>query len=607
MNLEKTVDNIVNKLLQSNIMNIVSIDNDWSVNDTQEDITTDLQEYLKIKSIQISKDEKRQIDNDDIIAIEDLLKSSNEELYSLKEKVKAQIYKQGKIPETLLSLEVLLDKISEKIENINIEKFSEHHIDFGKFKGNTLFILDKKMSNSDSDIIVDSILEINKDNKDGNDIILIYSSESIDDYKTNESKLNYLQRKLGEKNSREKELLIYNMWAIGKSGIIDELALKVYEMLTDSIYGNSLYNVFINKLVADEESFKKLIRIDTKDLSDLFKDSFVEGDNITQYMDRLYCTLKNEHELNSMNHSYMKSIESLVQYEREKIDNIVSDIDSYRKFRDKQIETKLKRCRTNNSHYSIVDYSVNKYYFDLSTGDLFKLKTSEEHSYIAMLISQSCDCVIRIPDKDIKEVERKTSKMQLLLFTFENIEENYSSNNLKNVHKGIWPININNNMSIIYPTAEIISIDSHVLDLCTLNSNGIANIDYEEENIKKYKQYHSCRFFQEFKKKHFGEEFEKLKNSISLEYTNFYKKLFEDVKSEVACDRECNFSSQPRTEEDEIKRIVGDKVISLKYNISFSDNKFELERIGRLELQRTLFYIQEYVYMLAKVGIQPVP
>src|SRR5690606_37314941 len=126
------------------------------------------------------------------------------------------------------------------------------------------------------------------------------------------------------------------------------------------------------------------------------------------------------------------------------------------------------------------------------------------------------------------------------LFDAEEIKKEYSNGELKKIKDhGIWPIKIDNRLFILYPTEKIITVPSYILDLCSLDRNGIANINFDVSIVSKYKSYHSARYFSGYKDKFFGKEFIDNGESIVSRYEKLFEELYSQVRSEIACNSQC--------------------------------------------------------------------
>jgi len=627
------IQKIVDNLKAANIKYIISIDDNWKPAKREIDLNTDLMTFIDSHGIKLSDTVSRELRNEsDIQSINDLLSSDNKLLKDLKNCIKEYVDSDVKIDPALDCLNTLFKEIQKRYPDIIIEKKHELFSDFSQYKENCLYILDKNMGEKEADVIVDNILKINKDSDSKNDIILIYSNESIKEYENNQSKLEYLESKISEEEKEEfYELLIYKMWAIGKSGDFDRLLPKVYRMLLNSLYGNVLYHVIRYKKNIEEKAYSDLIAIDTDELLNSIKDSFIEGDIIIHTLNRIYDGLKNKNEFESINDKYMQSIEALISYEHEeikeeynKIQNVSTEIANsqnainkapYENYRIMRLKQKLEEANSTNSisHHSIIDYTINRYYTDISTGDIFTFKDINGKSNYGMLISQACDCVIRIPNDDnIKHIDRLSKEMKMLLFKVEEIKSEIPIDKVKKLKKHIstyiWPVKIDGITFFFKPTEKIISLDDYILDLCSLNNDGKAKLNYDKESALKYKSFHSYKYFTDFKDKFFGSnsKFNKTGNLILNQYEREMTGLYNQARQEVACTYDCINSEVIQEPYEKLRQKIFEQTITIKYGILYKNEEFSLKRVGRLEPKRTLLIIQDMVSKLSRVGTDPV-
>lgn len=622
------VAKIIDKLKLSNIKKIVSIDDGWKPKKIEIDMSTELNSFIDLKKIRIPEKVKIELNNEsDIVTLEDLFSNENIKLDDFRTKILKYITPQPKLDETLLSLNTLLTEIKKEYPEIVIEKISEVVVDFSINTENCLYILDKNMGGKSIDVVAQSIFDINSSGQTKDDIVLIYSSESVNEFQNNSTKLDYIEGKnLSEKDSN---LLIYKMWAIAKSGDFNELLPAVYKMLLKSMYGNALYRIIQFKLKVEDEAYGNLLKIDTQELSDSIKDSFIEGDNIVQTLDRVYLGLKNKIECETSNDLHMESIEALISYERENIEEEFLRIKEeslaqatganlsekpYEKLRNMRTKEKLMQARSERStaHYNIVDYSINKVYADLATGDIFKFKQTESgKEKFGILISQSCNCVIRIlNNENINLVDRLNKQMKILILDADEIKQTISDNKMKGLIKYIsgyiWPVKIQDKTYILKPSDKTISFDDFILDLCTLNKNGKGSLNFNINEALNYKSFHSHKYFLSFKDKYFGDQFYKAGNYILKNYEEVLNTLYNQARQEVMCTLDCINSQNNQEPFTELRTKVFNQTISLKYSLIFENNEFSIERIGRLEPKRTLLVIQDMVNKLSKVGADPI-
>jgi len=626
------IQKIADKLKAAKIKYIISIDDNWKPAKREIDKSEDLELFIHSRKIKLPEHVYIALRNEsDIQSIDDLMSSDNESLEELKDIIKKHIDADVKIDPALERLNILFNEIKKIYPDITIEKKYELNYDFSQYKENCLYILDKNMGGKETDVIVESILNINKSSNTKNDIILIYSNASIKEYENNQSKLEYLKSKFQDKKEEFYELLIYKMWAIDKSGNFNELLAKVYRMLLKSIYGNALYHVISYKVNIEKKAYSDLIIINTEELLNSIKDSFIEGDNIIQTLNRIYDGLKNKNEFEIINDKNMQSIEELILYEREEIDEEYNKINSisteinnsqnttdetpYGNYRIIRLKSKLEEVSSTKSisHYSIIDYTINRYYTDISTGDIFRYQDVNGKLNYGMLISQACDCVIRIlHDDNIKHIDRLSKEMKILLFKAEEIRSEITIDKAKKLKKYIstyvWPVKIGDKTFIFKPLEKIISLDDYILDLCSLSNDGKAKLNFNIESALKYKSFHSYKYFTDFKDKYFGSnsKFNRTGNIILDQYEREMNGLYDQARQEVACTYDCINSEIIQEPYKKLRQNIFEQTITIKYGISFKDNTFSLERIGRLEPKRTLLVIQDMANKLSRVGTDPV-
>jgi hypothetical protein len=612
---------IIDKLKKFNIKNIVSIDNDWKVKESVINENQKLDDFFKRSSITLNTDEKRLIRNNSLELVKELIDSPDVELNDLKEKVYKRANRKGTLDSTLASLDQLFNEIQNNEENIKVYKKTSIDIDLNEYQGNTLYFLDKNMGQGYEDVIVEKILQIKSKVGKFGDLILIYSNECGDDYDSHTNKLEYLNSKCDAEISDEDKLtIIYQLWAIKKVGDVEKLITDINETLSKSMYGNSLGNIINLKKESEIKAYEDLLMIDIEDLQGTFADSFIEGDNIIASFDRIMKAFinKNYNSNSIWSQETKNSYQFLLDYEKMKISLIkgeitrTNEVNDYKGFKESHVKNKLKNSRTNSSEYAIADYSINKLYYDIGTGDLFRYyKSGSDKWTFCMVISQECNNIIRMPiDKISDNPNRKNREIRMLILEADEIPEGDISNNKfstlnSSISTRIWPIRVDNKYYSLSPTEDIISVDPHILDMCSLNENGHAIKEPEITKALKYKGYQSELFFNNFYNKPFWVEFEKKGRIFSAKY----KTIMEDYLKECSTAIECNAKCMENNDESFIKEMEAQSfndIISMFYGIHYTDNGFKLERICRVESKRALLTIQDYVHKLSRTGADPV-
>lgn len=126
-----------------------------------------------------------------------------------------------------------------------------------------------------------------------------------------------------------------------------------------------------------------------------------------------------------------------------------------------------------------------------------------------------------------------------------------------------------------YAYKLVMYVNSEVLDLCGLNADGKANVQYDEKAIE-YKGVYSQEYYKDFKM--------------------YIKQKIEDVTNQVK-------------QGNGIKRKdnnVENMIVSLAFGIVYKEN-FELQRICRVDEKHTLHIIHEYLNGIGKIGLPVVP
>ena len=118
-------------------------------------------------------------------------------------------------------------------------------------------------------------------------------------------------------------------------------------------------------------------------------------------------------------------------------------------------------------------------------------------------------------------------------------------------------------------------VNSEILDLCGLNADGKANVQYDEKAIE-YKGVYSQEYYKDFKM--------------------YIQQKIEDVTNQVK-------------QGNGIKRKdnnVENMIVSLAFGIVYKGN-FELQRICQIDEKHTLHIIHEYLNGIGKIGLPVVP
>ena len=88
------------------------------------------------------------------------------------------------------------------------------------------------------------------------------------------------------------------------------------------------------------------------------------------------------------------------------------------KFRKDTVKEKIRsRSYEGITEHGIIDYSINKVFKDISTGDIFKIKKDGEDEYkYGVIVNASCDLPVRFNEKLSEGSNRKDSDIILALY-----------------------------------------------------------------------------------------------------------------------------------------------------------------------------------------------
>lgn len=567
-------------LKKYDIKNIVSVDDKWFTPEKLEEIIRaqgieeeiSLKEYCSIYEIDVSENEKKQFRELQNESLKDLDKIKNKipETYPLI--IESLSFQQDT---SLMTLEAVLDRLAED-RQFNVCKEFKFSANVRKMEGNTLYILDKDMGGDQEDGFLEYIVSIIEVRKETRDLIIVYSNE-VSGLLTHEQKVEYLK----SKNRKAQELsILYQFWPISKITDEKKLIEQMTEMTSKSVYGKALGRMVEVKQLSINQALEELIQIDINNLDNMIIDSYIEGEKITDTYEGLIDSLikKNTSE-NLLSSDWLSYEKELLRYEAERGKRLlvlegVETNKKYNKFRrDCKKKKVLESANKKVLHYSIADYSVNKRYENPNMGDIYLFTESKNNKeYAGLLISQQCNMVIR---KDDYTKLAKRKDMDFLILLYDKIEINEDSVNKEDkgnkLDAHIWPIKIDEKMYLLKSIGKSIYIDSALMDLCGLNSEGTADSRYDATALN-YKSAFSQEFYCKFK-------------------DDFQKRL-DDIGSKAI--RQCGI--------DKDNSNIRNMAISLTFGIVY-DNTFSLRRICRLDEKRTLHIIHEYLGNIGRIGV----
>lgn len=569
----ENIEQIKQKLAFMNINKIISIDNEWSQNNNI-DLSKDIIDFIEELHPKNEKELLRKISNKGYLTLKNAYDDNDEELIKL---INSKNDMQNQLPPHLEKLDKILEAL--QLKGIAVDKIDKYKPSiFQKYNTeNCLFILDKEMDEvSNKDIIKESIPNIiEESDKNGvNHLIIVYSSNISDEYVNNSKKLAYVQQRITSPG--KSNFYIYKMFAIEKN-LDTKLDQELNSKISDCIYGDALYHYMVLEKSKTDKIYDSICEIDNEEISRISEENFIEGNNITDSINTIKKAITKMHE-NEQFDKEKNILEKFNFYQKDKIKNFVSHNSTlttnsqYRKYRESQdIEFVENILQSNISIWENIDYSVNKFYKDISTGDIFKTKLLKENKeQYLLIIENACDCILR-SQKNINNISRKnkTGSIKVLLLEKYDIIESEKKQIAKQFGNGeiIFPIK-EHKTYYLKNTGKVFSIPEFLLDLCTLNEEGKCLTNYSKEIIQKYKNYYFEKYMD------MPQTIEKIEN---------FKKYLLIDNSHIKKGLEL----QEESEENIIKpfQIEKDK-----------DGNPCMERIGRLDYNITLRVCQKNYY-----------
>lgn len=433
--------------------------------------------------------------------------------------------------------------------------------------GGSICFIDKEID--DRDILSTIIPRMNIDCEAGmTTIVVVFTNDiSLADLNTSwQKRYEYCTRDLGME-PKMAECLSYSFFIVLKKEIEDKLekaeeaALKyLSDILIASMSGYCTYYILQKMRAHSGKAFERLAEFskdaNQKTFQNIQYNMLKEGEPniyhaikcVFEYMQELEYTVGFE-----QYRRYIMAMKRLARIPKQDAEEISAQ----------SLKDILKHYEW--AQFQFIHKDVNKTFTDIARGDVFKLIDSNASSYVGVLITQSCDCIIR---KDKDHTQRKASCFTLVLFEEKTLSqkdiEKPSDKDKQSWKKRIQ--NLRDNAIILscgegddatasyidvrVPNKEI-QILPFILDLASLNKDGKANLLDEKS----------------------------LQQAINQNKTSNWFDYYTILKLEVKQQKEqINFLIEKLGEN-------ADQVVRSLYGISFSqkENQFCIERIGHLE------------------------
>ncbi|MGG1638878.1 hypothetical protein [Paenibacillus sp. NRS-1760] len=602
-------------LLKSlDIKYIFSYDDEWDIEKLkaeEEDKKKELlaltyQEFAKKFVIKVFDKEETYLLNEDLSTVEDIINSDDKDIQRLKLMYIKAINKE-RASNPLIMLKEVLDKV-ESSNQVSVKTFA-NRFDISNVEGvegRILFLLDMNMGESaeENDVVIKTILDINTSRPNNHDIAVVYSHEKLEMYKRHNDKVNYVESYL-EQNKKtlnivdetNKYLIPFQLWAISKGDANGELLEIIISTLEKAAFGYSLHDYLDKKNKITQKSTLNLIKLPEETFEILYNDSFIEGEIFLDVLERTHKSImsKVEHETICENPEIYENLLTVSKTKNKKISKDIKlrginnyRVDNAKKKTDPEIFKGV-------AEYGLLNYTVNPSYNDIMTGDVFVFNTYDsENKKYGILVTTDCDLPVRPQGNEIKECSRNAKFVTLLLC--DCIE--FSTTDIKVKKKiedgeGLWPIIDEDKYCVLIPDTKntLLTIDSMILDLCSLDNKGWANLFSNIETSTTYKTHYFNEYY---------------KNNL-MNWLESVDKITTYIPGDLTL-HEAAVAVSGEILDDYTKKLIG-IMAGLKYTIKLNldDKKFEMKRIGRLETRRTLQLIQTKVNQMSRIGLTSIP
>jgi hypothetical protein len=589
------------------ITHIVSYDDEWdklSGRTYEEDInnylTMDLEEFTEKFSVEISKEEFKLLDDEEVDTVKGILDiKETSKLSSLKEKV-LRVFSVEKVVKPLEILKIMMEQIAAE-SNKEFKTYTKpNYEEISKIDGRILFLIDMNMKSVGlaEDSIIDVITLLKKHRSDNFDLAIAYSNDDLSSYKEHKSKVTYIEDYLAKhsdtvvgefEKSQFKYLFAYQLWGINKTEKENELSEELLTTIEKAAFGYSLHDFLESKLLLEQTATKELVNLPEEKFDLLLQDAFIEGERFVDVLNRTHESILKRIEYNMVKKDvkYKDVMKNVMNVANAKDSLLIDKIKEQKliNFSKKELLEKIgKDSYIDIAEYNLVNYSINEMYENISTGDLFKIILHEDESpNYAVLITAGCDLPLRFPDKIQDKVKRKQENVVLCIYESKEIGEiNPELKQIISNDQSIWPILLEDDKSyVLTPTHKILTINGKLLDLCSFNSTGEALLNKDVMNISlPYKNYHSIKY---------------LEDTLIpwIDEVNNIKSYIGDSVEKA------------HIKESDLLSILAGLKYSVKMN--HTDTKFEIKRIGRLDKELALNVIQYNISNLSRIGLDKIP
>lgn len=387
------------------------------------------------------------------------------------------------------------------------------------------------------------------------------------------------------------DLILFNSMLVPL--LKQDLAIESFsKIIGESIFTSAYTKAMLHRNEIYKRTLERIVFTDAFSINAAMIESYIEGSCINDYITR------------KIDASYLKTLREIYDNFTHMDNNLkVLEIASHKayysnnahKFKTNQMtnnqhkkiiedyrKSKLDFSERNLSDYLIIDYTVNNSYKNPDFGDLFYITDSQSCSYYATLVSMPCDNSIRLPLKISNNyfAARKNTKFELVkLKLIEDVKIK-----LDNFTSLIFPINHNSICRTFQSTSELIQLPLFMLDYCSFDEKG--KFPVLENQFKINEQICSTTFRY---KSHLSYEYYKI---LQLDTETTFNEIYNEIHKYI----------KELHDQQSINALFCSHMSRL-YGVKFEENRYCIERVGRLRNDIAYNILKEYTSNILRVGL----
>lgn len=561
------------------IYSAISLDDDYVLerkSDSQRNIRID--DLLDARSENFSQEMRRRIEDIGAITIGDLFDDDSVS-QEIKEQVGAALNESNPPLAALAFLESGFEGTPIRLKKIPSVVAAREEETEG-----SIWFLDKEIGGQDAlkeaiPIIVDHYLERKAC------LVVVFTSDDFFDELNDswEKRFNYLCENVKIEPEIAKELA-YSFFVISKKKVFSKLQIGesdaqeyVREILIDSFSGYCMYRIMKEMERHTQKALSGLLEIAKNAKRDTLEN--IHYNMVTEGEPNIYHSLR-DIQLLMQEKEYILGFEGCNRYILAMKRLAPVSTKDAEKIGAKTIKDILERFEW--AQYQFIHKDTNCGFSDISCGDVFKISfnTGESTSYIGVLVTQPCDCVLR---RNKEEISRKAQTFTLILFEEEIIHSSeFANKGWKQKTKKIRNQGIiiqqekcpDGSRQAVYISADsskmALELPTFVLDLTSLDAEGKAKLLSNEH----------------------------LRKGVASKKTQNWMEYLPSLEEEIKAFKELV---------DELSKRMPDKAevyLERIYKIPFSieNQEFAIKRIGHLEANLAELISYHYVTHTYRAG-----